>query len=96
MSTSNLEFRKIPSLKFLYEVNSNGTVIRNVKSKRHLKCFIERRQCKKYRDGTPIDKLPTPIWDGDGYRADGYTPFGEECRGCWVFTASCGQDRCSE
>ena len=31
---ANLEFRKIPSLLFLYEVNSNGTVIRNVKSKR--------------------------------------------------------------
>ena len=36
---ANLEFRKIPSLQFLYEVNSNGTVIRNVKSKRHLKLF---------------------------------------------------------
>ena len=50
-------------------------------------------ETKKYRDGTPIDKLPTPIWDGDGYRADGYTPFGEECKGCWVFTASSSQDR---
>ena len=30
------EFRKIPSLQFLYEVNGDGTVIRNVKSKRHL------------------------------------------------------------
>ena len=50
-------------------------------------------ETKKYKDGTPVDKLPTPIWDGDGYRADGYTPFGEECKGCWVFTASCGQDR---
>lgn len=39
MENPNLEFRKIPSLQFLYEVNSNGTVIRNVKSKRHLKCF---------------------------------------------------------
>ena len=35
----NLGFRKIPSLQFLYEVNSNGTIIRNVKSKRHLKLF---------------------------------------------------------
>ena len=50
-------------------------------------------ETKKYRDGTPVDKLPTPIWDGDGYRADGYTPFGPECAGCWVFTASCAQDR---
>lgn len=37
----NLEFRKIPSLQFLYEVNSNGTIIRNVKSKRHLKLFLK-------------------------------------------------------
>lgn len=48
---------------------------------------------KKYKEGTPVDKLPTPIWDGDGYRADGYTPFGPECKGMWVFTASCGADR---
>ena len=39
MQTANLEFRKIPSLYFLYEVNCDGTIIRNVKSKRHLKCF---------------------------------------------------------
>ena len=28
-----------------------------------------------------------PIHDGDGVRPNG-EPFGEECRGCWVFTAS--------
>lgn len=43
MHQANLErekiFRKIPSLYFLYEVNEDGTVIRNVKSKKHLKCF---------------------------------------------------------
>lgn len=50
-------------------------------------------QSKKYRDGTPLDKLPSPIWDGDGFRADGYTPFGPECKGMWVFTASCAADR---
>lgn len=38
MSNSNLEFRKIPSLKFLYEVNCDGTIIRNARSKRVLKC----------------------------------------------------------
>ena len=48
---------------------------------------------KKYKEGTPIDKLPDPIWDGDGYRADGYTPFGEECKGCLVFNASCKAER---
>lgn len=36
---SNREFRKIPSLQYLYEVNEDGTEIRNVKSKRKLKCF---------------------------------------------------------
>lgn len=46
MSNSNLEFRKIPSLQFLYEVNENGTVIRNVKSKRHLKCFKKSHNSK--------------------------------------------------
>ena len=51
------------------------------------------QETKKYKEGTPIDKLPTPIWDGDGYRADGYTPFGPECKGMWVFTASCNADR---
>lgn len=32
------EFRKIASLKFLYEVNCDGTKIRNARSKRCLKC----------------------------------------------------------
>jgi hypothetical protein len=36
VTNSNLEFRKVPSLKFLYEINSNGTILRNVKSKKQL------------------------------------------------------------
>ena len=35
--------------------------------------------------------VPNPIHDGDGARADG-SPFGEECKGCWVFTASTNAD----
>lgn len=35
MPKANLEFRKIPSLKFLYEISQNG-VVRNAKSKRYL------------------------------------------------------------
>lgn len=31
--------------------------------------------------------LPVPIHDGDGVRENG-TPFGPECRGCWVMPAS--------
>lgn len=42
----------------------------------------------RIKKGTPIDKLPTPIHDGDGYKADGYTEFGPECKGMWVLTAS--------
>lgn len=38
---ANPEFRKIPSLKFLYEINSNGTIIRNVKSKKQLKIKLD-------------------------------------------------------
>lgn len=34
---SNLVFRKIPSLQFLYEVSEDGRIVRNVKSKRHIK-----------------------------------------------------------
>ena len=35
-SNSEVEFRKIPSLKFLYEVSEDGRIVRNVKSKHHL------------------------------------------------------------
>ena len=38
MQKANLEFRKIPSLYFLYEVNADGTIFRNARSKRCLKC----------------------------------------------------------
>jgi len=31
--------------------------------------------------------MPTPLHDGDGVRDNG-TPYGEECKGCWVITAS--------
>ena len=41
---SNLvvKFRKIPSLKFLYEVSEDGRIVRNVKSKHHLRQEQER------------------------------------------------------
>lgn len=61
---------------------------------RAIKAALEKGQKdKKFRDGVPLDRLPTPIYDGDGYRADGFTPFGPECKGMWVFTASCRQER---
>lgn len=36
--------------------------------------------------------VANPIKDGDGVKQDG-TPFGDECKGCWVFTASSNADR---
>lgn len=38
---SNLEFRKLKSLKYLYEVNENGTIFRNVKSKKQLRIKLD-------------------------------------------------------
>ena len=32
--------------------------------------------------------VPTPVYDGDGVRPSDGMPFGEECKGHWVFTAS--------
>lgn len=41
--------------------------------------------------GGTMPAMPAiPIHDGDGVRPNG-EPFGEECRGCWVFTASTKQ-----
>lgn len=46
MNNSNLEFRKIPSLNFLYEINENGTIFRNVKSKKQLKIKLDMHHSK--------------------------------------------------
>lgn len=45
-NNSNLEFRKIKSLKYLYEVNENGTIFRNVKSKKQLKIKLDKHHSK--------------------------------------------------
>ena len=45
-NNSNLEFRKIKSLKYLYEINSNGTIFRNVKSKKQLKIKLDYHHSK--------------------------------------------------
>lgn len=38
-------------------------------------------------NGLVPPQVPTPIHDGDGVKQDG-SPYGPECKGCWVFTAS--------
>lgn len=45
-NNSNLEFRKIPSLGFLYEINENGTIFRNVKSKKQNKIKLDMHHSK--------------------------------------------------
>lgn len=42
---------------------------------------------EKNWDGVKPPVVPIPIHDGDGVRQDG-TPFGPECKGMWVLTAS--------
>lgn len=46
MRNANLEFRKIPSLDFLYEINENGTIFRNVKSKKQNKIKLDMHHSK--------------------------------------------------
>ena len=41
MANSNREFRKIPSLNFLYEVSKDGRSFRNVKSKKESKILVD-------------------------------------------------------
>lgn len=38
-------------------------------------------------NGAKPPVLAVPVYDGDGVRPNG-EPFGAECKGCWVFTAS--------
>ena len=35
---------------------------------------------------------PDPVHDGDGVKPSDGLPFGQECKGCWVFTASSKAD----
>lgn len=80
-NNSNLEFRKIKSLQFLYEVNSNGTIFRNVKSKKQLKIVLDRHHSDKGYYFTwlclknkvrriSIAKVVAECWLGD--RPEGY------------------------
>lgn len=81
---SNLEsneFRKVKSLEFLYEINQNGTIFRNVKSKKQLKITLDFHHSKAgyyfvwphvkgnvYRRS--IHSLVAECWLGD--KPDGY------------------------
>ena len=42
-------------------------------------------------NGVKPPNIPIPVYDGDGVRPSDGTPFGQECKGHWVFTASSKQ-----
>ena len=76
-NNSNLEFRKIPSLLFLYEIRRDGKVFRNVKSK---KCYkIEKRDGKYVVlfKGTIFDvqRLVNECWSNKPVKVTCYSPF---------------------
>ena len=67
----------------------------DVATKQRIDMAIEAAKQRGLKDrwnGVMPPNVPNPVWDGDGVRADG-TPFGPECKGCWVFTASSKADR---
>ena len=76
MRNANLEFRKIKDLDFLYEVNENGTIFRNVKSKKQNKIKLDTHHSEKgyyttfcrYKGKTKrvmIHKAVAQCWLGD-------------------------------
>lgn len=76
MAKPNLEFRKIKSLGFLYEIREDGRIFRNVKSKRQIKIKLEMHHSPKgyyaafihYKGRTqrcPIHKMVAEAWLGD-------------------------------
>ena len=80
----NREFRKIPSLKFLYEVSEDGRIFRNVKSKKQNKIIVDYHHspagyCFTFicREGKvqriPIARVVAECWLGkkpEGYEID--------------------------
>lgn len=81
---TNREFRKIPSLKFLYEVSEDGRIFRNVKSKKQIKIVVDYHHstagycfafiCRdKKVQRVPIARVVAECWLGEkpeGYEID--------------------------
>lgn len=80
----NLEFRKVGSLDFLYEVSEDGRYLRNVKSKKYIKVFLDYHHSqkgyytaficfKKKVTRITMHKIVAECWLGkrpDGYQID--------------------------
>ena len=83
-TNSNLEFRKIKSLDFLYEINENGTIFRNVKSKKQNKIILDMHhsktgyyttfcRIKRIKKRVTIHRVVAECWLGEcpvGYEVD--------------------------
>lgn len=83
-NNSNLEFRKIKSLEFLYEVSEDGRIFRNVKSKKQNKIVLDMHHSKSGYYKTMVNikgkskrvmihKVVAECWLGDkpeGYEID--------------------------
>jgi len=81
---TNREFRKIPSLKFLYEVSEDGRIFRNVKSKKQNKIIVDYHHSPagycftfinrdKICQRIPIARVVAECWLGEkpeGYEID--------------------------
>ena len=81
---SNREFRKIPSLNFLYEVSEDGKIFRNVKSKKQNKIIVDYHHSPagycftfihrdKQNKRIPIARVVAECWLGEkpeGYEID--------------------------
>ena len=81
---TNREFRKIPSLKFLYEVSEDGRIFRNVKSKKQNKIIVDYHHSpagycftfinrNKICQRIPIARVVAECWLGakpEGYEID--------------------------
>lgn len=49
---------------------------------------VAKQEGKEKWNGVIPPVCPTPVYDGDGTRPSDGLPFGPECKGHWVFTAS--------
>ena len=67
----------------------------DVDTKARIDAAIEAAKRKSVSEkwgGVQPPVIPTPIYDGDGGRPSDGMPFGPECKGHWVFTASSKSD----
>lgn len=66
----------------------------DIKTKARLDAAIEaaKQKGKDKWGGIIPPVVSTPIHDGDGVKPSDGLPYGDECKGCWVFTASAKED----